>query len=563
MDVCIWKIYFFLLLGLPLSQAQSGFLIDDQNGLYRITNSCQTTFLFSIGETGTISDLTLDPQGNLYGISTEGDLFQIDTLNQKALKIHSFLYLQDFYALTCSVDGTMYVSGSEGYLYSYQTKGDREYFFGDMGFNITGDLVILHGMLYGSTDKNQLVQLDLLRPQQAQILAKFPHKSTGLMIRTDPNATCPAGYILTIGQDGKVYEYQEKTASFTSLCNVMAGIAGAAGMMDFYDPDALLQSQLTLQDANCLDQGAAIRIRWRNQQDRLSWKVNDRELGQDSALQDLPSGSYHLTTRDPAGCTDTMTVELLRADGPTIQAVQSQNAPCQSGAGALQVLVSGNGIAGFQMDDQDIQQSPQFSDVSPGVHYLAVIDSFGCMAWDTVEVSFTSTDSLFTVQVSPATCNEANGRISLKSLQADLKFELDGSAIAVTASDILRPAGTYRVRGIDTSGCQQEEQVIVPDGECAVFIPSVFSPDRDGVNDVFKIYYQNQREVTVQDYRIFDRWGALLYADGGFGIHGDDHWWDGTKGGQTLTTGVYIYRIVLVDDQGQEDIKQGTVTLLK
>ena len=69
--------------------------------------------------------------------------------------------------------------------------------------------------------------------------------------------------------------------------------------------------------------------------------------------------------------------------------------------------------------------------------------------------------------------------------------------------------------------------------------------------------------MTVQDYRIFDRWGALLYADGGFGIHGDDHWWDGTKGGQTLTTGVYIYRIVLVDDQGQEDIKQGTVTLLK
>lgn len=563
MDAQKWIVLTLILFRFTWITAQNGFLVDDKNGLFRVTGNCQTTFLFTLTGTGTISDLTLDPEGNLYGISTVGDLYQIDTVSQQTVRIHSFLYLQDFYALTCAIDGTFFVCGSEGYLYSYVVKGDREHFYGNMGLKVTGDLVVFHGYLVGSTDKGELVQMDLLRSQRARVIAKLPHRSAGLMIEANLGEPCPTGALLSVGQDGKMYQFMEATSSFTAYCDVMIHVNGVAGKEDFYDPDALLQSQVMLTDANCRDEEASIFLRWRAQQEMLTWSVDGQVHGHDSLAGPLASGRYLMTTTDARGCQDTLTVEVLKVSGPVIASVEVQNAPCLTGSGSLQVITSSGGIAGFRMDDQELQPSSQFSDVTPGIHYVWVVDSAGCQTQDTVEITFASAESLFSYQVTPATCDEANGAVLLSPVVPQIRFELDGAMIPVVNSKMILAAGQYTLRGIDTSGCQQEVQIAIPDNGCEIFIPTAFSPNQDGVNDVFQAYYRNQQEVMVQAYQIFDRWGTLLYSDGGFSIHGDDHWWNGTRKGQIMSPGVYIYRMVLVNEQGRQEVKQGTVTLLK
>ena len=563
MDAQKWIVLTLILFKVTWITAQNGFLIDNQNGLYRVTNSCLPELMFTLSGVGTLSDLTLDPDGNLFGISTVGDLYQIDTSGQQAIRIHSFLYLQEFYSLTCAIDGIFYVSGSEGYLYSYVLKGDKEHFYGDVGFNLTGDLLWLHGYLVGTTSDGNLVQVDLLNPRNRRVLAKLPHKSSGLMIRTDPDGSCPTGNLLSLGPDGKIYQFMESTASFTALCHGMVQVSGAAGNEDFYDSDALLQSQIKFNDANCMDEEAAIVVRWRPEQNLVTWTLNDQNQGHDTMAQQLTSGHYVLTTKDATGCQDTLSIELSKTAGPWIESIDIIDAPCQSGSGSVLVKANGTNIAGFRMDDQDLQSSPQFLNVSPGVHHLSVVDSAGCLTRDTVDVTFGVSEPLFTYQISAATCNEVNGSVNLSPLAPGVHFELEGLGTQIRDNKAILPAGRYLIRGIDSSGCQQEVEIAIPDEGCEVFIPTAFSPNQDGVNDVFQIFYPNQQPVVVKEYQIFDRWGALVYADGGFSISGDDHWWDGTRQGKVMGPGVYIYRMVLVNDQGMQNIKQGTVTLLR
>lgn len=96
------------------------------------------------------------------------------------------------------------------------------------------------------------------------------------------------------------------------------------------------------------------------------------------------------------------------------------------------------------------------------------------------------------------------------------------------------------VCGRDTSRCALTEEVcdtvvftILP---CSLEVQNVFSPNDDGINDVFEPY--SQQGVDFYLFQIFDRWGALVHES-------KDGIWDGTwKGkGKLVPDGVYYYII--------------------
>jgi len=92
----------------------------------------------------------------------------------------------------------------------------------------------------------------------------------------------------------------------------------------------------------------------------------------------------------------------------------------------------------------------------------------------------------------------------------------------------------------------------------AVFIPSVFSPNNDGINDVFQLYTSDQANISIASMAIFNRWGGRVYS-----ITGDlsttEVSWDGNQNGRLASEGVYIYQVIFVD--GQQ--RTGEVTLVR
>ncbi|MEO6130506.1 MAG: T9SS type B sorting domain-containing protein, partial [Saprospiraceae bacterium] len=93
------------------------------------------------------------------------------------------------------------------------------------------------------------------------------------------------------------------------------------------------------------------------------------------------------------------------------------------------------------------------------------------------------------------------------------------------------------------------------------YIPNVFTPDGDGVNDVFTVY-GNKEILLVRRLSVFDRWGDALWqgvdfpADGSIG-------WDGMFRGREMMSGVYAWVCEIEKKDGSRQILKGDVTLVR
>lgn len=88
------------------------------------------------------------------------------------------------------------------------------------------------------------------------------------------------------------------------------------------------------------------------------------------------------------------------------------------------------------------------------------------------------------------------------------------------------------------------------------WVPGTFTPDGNGINDVFKI--EGLSAVTQFEMVIFNRWGEQLFRTTNPTIG-----WDGNFMGKPAMDGVYAYRINLIFFTGKRQVLQGEVTLLR
>lgn len=89
----------------------------------------------------------------------------------------------------------------------------------------------------------------------------------------------------------------------------------------------------------------------------------------------------------------------------------------------------------------------------------------------------------------------------------------------------------------------------------ALFVPSAFTPDGDGINDVFKPV---TRDVEILNFSIYDRWGEQLY----YSIDKNPSW-DGIYNIEKAQLGLYIWQIEYIDTYGNTQKETGKVNLLR
>jgi gliding motility-associated-like protein len=90
------------------------------------------------------------------------------------------------------------------------------------------------------------------------------------------------------------------------------------------------------------------------------------------------------------------------------------------------------------------------------------------------------------------------------------------------------------------------------------YIPNSFTPNGDGLNEVFKGVGIGITSYTIM---IFDRWGELIFQSDNL-----DQGWDGTfkgKGGNVVQEGVYVWKVQLRDEKNNEHDFDGTVSVVK
>jgi gliding motility-associated-like protein len=115
----------------------------------------------------------------------------------------------------------------------------------------------------------------------------------------------------------------------------------------------------------------------------------------------------------------------------------------------------------------------------------------------------------------------------------------------------------YIVNGYAPGGCVVKDSVWVRVNlHEKVLIPSAFSPNGDGLNDVFKI--ENLKFQKVYAFTIHDRWGNEIYK-----APLNQNGWNGTYNGNPMPVGTYFYSIQLHFPDGMIETYKGDVTLIR
>jgi gliding motility-associated-like protein len=125
-------------------------------------------------------------------------------------------------------------------------------------------------------------------------------------------------------------------------------------------------------------------------------------------------------------------------------------------------------------------------------------------------------------------------------------------------------SGTYYVTFTQLStGCILTDSVNVLIDECiercAVNLPTAFSPNNDGKNDIYRIITDCGEGFSYFEFRIYNRWGELVYL-----TNKHREGWDGNYKGRTAEIGAYTYYLEYVKEfTNEKKSMKGNVTLIR
>jgi gliding motility-associated-like protein/uncharacterized delta-60 repeat protein len=118
----------------------------------------------------------------------------------------------------------------------------------------------------------------------------------------------------------------------------------------------------------------------------------------------------------------------------------------------------------------------------------------------------------------------------------------------------LQASATYRFLAVADNGCTVSREAVIK-VVTKLYMPSSFTPDGDGLNDVFRI--PPGTSLQLKEFAVFDRWGNKVFQtkDAGKG-------WNGTYEGKALPTGIYVFTIS-GNDNSKTVFLKGTVLLMR
>lgn len=133
----------------------------------------------------------------------------------------------------------------------------------------------------------------------------------------------------------------------------------------------------------------------------------------------------------------------------------------------------------------------------------------------------------------------------------------------VQASFIEEGSYTAFLTVTDQNGCVgRGNATVVATQEEFVFVPNVFTPSGDGINDFLRLTI---RAIESMEVSIYSRWGVQVHSENfnSLAQQSQVDIWDGTQDGNAAPEGVYVYTITYVTNEGVEQTRTGSVTLLR
>ncbi|MGZ4094330.1 MAG: T9SS type B sorting domain-containing protein, partial [Bacteroidia bacterium] len=291
----------------------------------------------------------------------------------------------------------------------------------------------------------------------------------------------------------------------------------------------------------------------------------------------LPLGSttYYLSDSTALGCksVSNASVTITVNSNPALSGTPTQSdAQCGDLNGSITgVSATGNGPFTYQWYSGATPitgaNGDSLANIGAGVYSVVITDANGCTVnLSTVTFTISSTSAVaasFTPSVTqgnaPVDVTFTNGSTGATSYQWVFGNGATSTDTSATVHATYTASGTYTVILIasNAGGCSEvSTHTIIVDAEPSIEIPNVFTPNGDGINDLFFI-----KTIGIVDLHadIFNRWGTHIYT-----LNGVSGTWDGTNTRNNENTdGTYYILLKAKDFNGKMYEKQGYVTLVR
>lgn len=266
----------------------------------------------------------------------------------------------------------------------------------------------------------------------------------------------------------------------------------------------------------------------------------------DSVSVGAPGGKFWLLGRSSTGCTSDTIYKKVSME-PDWQFLNYSDTTMCEGERSL-LRVSG---ANWYLWSTGAK-TDSISVGSPGIYKVTGANARGCEKFKTFNVvEYPLPDVDFT-RSAPVIDKRHNQLTCTIAPQSEVSYLWDmGDGSAETGSTVLHTYTisnaileyTITLTATSKYGCEKFASQTI---EVTPFIPNVFSPNGDGINDVF---------MPQLDLEVIDRYGTILYK----GTEG----WDGNYKGRHADPDTYFYLLHYTDKNQKEQIRKGYITLVR
>ncbi len=291
------------------------------------------------------------------------------------------------------------------------------------------------------------------------------------------------------------------------------------------------------------------------------------------SIGNIPTGVYTLQITDTNGCIATDSVFVDQPDAPLSAEVSFEDISCFEGRdGLISALTSGGTPPySYSLDNLNFNGSSTQVGLEAGVYDLFIQDVYGCSIIES-NIVITEPDQL-EVDLGPDQTIVYGETITLYP-------EITGSSTPVlfewwprdtsilSCIDCLNPLVTtdhqisLQLEVTDENGCEGEDLItIYVQKEFEIDVPTGFTPNADGVND--RLIVHGKPGIEINYFRVYDRWGEMLFEDKDFPINDFSRGWDGSYRGQFMNGGIYIWQLEATMPDGNVISQNGSVTLVR
>jgi gliding motility-associated-like protein len=307
-----------------------------------------------------------------------------------------------------------------------------------------------------------------------------------------------------------------------------------------------------------------------------AWSTLDGVL-QGNTASATPSataaGTYMLTvTNLQNGCTDTDMVTITSVALANLQFTFTEP-DCHGDPASISIEnVEGGKPPYLYSIDGGTTFSPQtlFTGLPAGGYTVVAQDADGCILEENL---FIADPAEVTVQVQAEldlTLGDGGQLNALTNIPpGELASVVWTPAEGLSCSDCLDPVANpsqstaYTVLVVNANGCSAQASVAVRVARPELYIPNVFSPNFDGINDEFLIFAPPGALREIRQMQVYSRWGEKIFEAVSIqpnDIHGG---WNGTFRGKVIDVGVYVWMAEVEWADGNVEWIKGDVTVVR